>query len=185
MAGHSKGSLGIVLAAQASFSMHEADPTVIVPKAIAPAGVLMLGMDDTTPFLTAPINLCVVNADHDEFLGNIYPTLNGKDFNTLPIMESVFGFSHPEYDVLYEAGNSEALTREAAVEAAANGSLRSVVESDSTHPGLHFSTKVTSKIIDFFDITLRSGTETIVPGNQTCTGNKYSQVLPCSFLSWH
>lgn len=166
MVGHSKGSLGIVLASQAAYTIHETDPSVIVPKAIVPTGVLMLGMDDTTPFLTAPINMCVFNADHDEFLGNIYPDLKGRDYNTLPIMKSVFGFDRPEYGTLYKAGSSAPLDRAEAVAAGAQGSLRCLVSADTTHPGLHFSTTVEEKVIEFFDITLRNGMETIPPQNQ-------------------
>lgn len=165
MVGHSKGAMGLTLAAQAAWTAHESDSSVIVPKAIAPAGVLMLGMDDTTPFLTAPINMCVINADHDEFLGNIYPTLKGKDFNTLPIVRTVFGFT-PEYDVWYETGNDQPLDRNGAISAGKEGTLKCIVEADTTHPGLHFSTDVTSRIVDFFDITLRDGAQTIAPDQQ-------------------
>lgn len=166
MVGHSKGSLGLVLASQAAYTIHQADPSVIVPRAIIPTGVLMLGMDDTTPFLTAPINMCVFHAEHDEFLGNIYPTLKGKDYNTLPIMKSVFGFDRPEYGALYAAGSSAPLDRAGAVAAGADGNLRSLISVDTTHPGLHFSTAVEEKVIEFFDITLRNGMETIPPQNQ-------------------
>lgn len=110
--------------------------------------------------------MCVFNADHDEFLGNIYPTLKGKDYNTLPIMKSVFGFDMPEYGALYEIGSSTPLDRTGAVTAGANGNLRCLISADTTHPGLHFSTAVEEKVIEFFDITLRNGRETIPPQNQ-------------------
>lgn len=166
MVGHSKGSLAVTLAAQAAYTMHESNPSIITAKSIVPAGVLMLGPDDTTPFLTAPINMCVINAEHDEFLGNIYPTLKGADFNTLPIVKAVFGFK-PSYNTLYEAGNPNPLTKDEAVNAAQNGRLLTLISADTTHPGLHFSAKVESEIINFMDITLKSGTETIPPSQQT------------------
>ena len=165
MVGHSKGALGITLAAQAAWTAHEKDPSVITAKAIAPAGVLMLGLDDETPFLTAPVNLCVINADHDEFLGNAVPGLKGIDFNKQPIAKTVFGFT-PEYNLYYETGNDSPLDRLQAVEAAAQGSLKVLVEADTTHPGLHFSKNVTARVIDFFDISLRQGTQTLAPDSQ-------------------
>lgn len=167
MVGHSKGSLAITLAAQAAYTMHQSDASVYTAKSIVSAGVLMLGTDNTTPFLTAPVNMCVINAEHDEFLGNIYPTLKGADFNTLPIVETVFGFASPSYNTFYEAGNPKPLTGEEAVSAAQSGHLLKLISADTTHSGLHFSTNVASEIINFMDITLKDGAETIPATQQT------------------
>ena len=55
----------------------------------------------------------------------------------------------------YETGNDQPLDRNGAISAGKEGTLKCIVEADTTHPGLHFSIDVTSRIVDFFDITLR------------------------------
>lgn len=161
MVGHSMGGGNIQNAALMAFEKQKTDPTVIVPKAVAPtANSFYLGDDGDWILSEYNVNGADVLAQFEEFAGT-----GNKGIDAQLAMQSMFGFV-PEYDEFYVKGNSTPLTRDEAVAAAKRGELRVLYMTyGQTHPGVHFSNKAITNLVDFFDITLRGGNATIPAGN--------------------
>jgi hypothetical protein len=166
--GHSMGGSTIQIGAMRAFMMHDADPSVVIPKAIMPTSQAFLGNADNTALAYGdyPVNVAVIFSEFDEWHENMWGAFTGKDINTTPKGVAGMGFSGAEYNTWYVAGDDSPIDREDAIEAATDGELRAIFQHHTTHPGTHWSFKAARWAVDFFNITLREGKQVLPLSNQ-------------------
>lgn len=168
MVAHSMGGSTTQIGALRAFMAHDEDPSVIVPKAIMPTSAAFFTNADNTALAYAdyPVNVAIIFSEFDEWHENMWGAYTGKDVITTPKAIAGMGFSGAEYDTWYAFGDDSALDRNGAIQAAKDGELRAIFQHHTTHPETHFSFKAAAWAVDFFDIALRGGKQTLPPSNQ-------------------
>lgn len=166
--GHSLGGIIAEIGALRAFKNHEKDPSIIVPKAVLPTEHNFLTDKDSKTFLLNkyPVNVGDVFGKYDEWAENMWQVPKGSDINVSKKAIAAMGFSGAEYGAYYAYGVKKKLTKDEAVAAAARGKLRVLYQPAIIHPRAHFSKAAVGDILDFFDITLKGGTETLASASQ-------------------
>jgi len=168
MVGHSMGCGVIQNAALRAFQNNESKSQITVPKAL----LLTSNAYNTDPevkelaYAKYPVNVGVIYGQYDEWAENMWITVKkGSDINITPKAIAGMGFSGAEYETYYKAGIDTPLTREEAIDAAKDNSIRILYSPPIDHPQVHFSSAAARNVIEFFDVTLKAGTETLPQSN--------------------
>ncbi len=169
MVGHSLGSICLQIGALRAFDKHEKDPTIIVPRALVPTEhTFLIGKDGGLAYGKYPVNVGLVFGKYDEWAENMWKVPRGNEINVSKNGIAGMGFPGAEYQAYYVFGNNKKLTREEAIAAAAGEKpLRVLYQPPIEHPKAHFSKIAVGYILDFFDITLKGGKETLAASDQT------------------
>ena len=169
MVGHSMGGSTVQLGAVRAFAKQAKNPAIIVPKAVLPTSQAFIPNKEGTNTLLGkyPVNIGIVFGQFDEWAENMWSVPKGSDINISKKAVAGMGFSGAEYGAYYVFGNSKKLTREEAVAAAAEGKLRVIYQPTIEHPKMHFSKVAEGYILDFFDVILKNGKETLPAADQT------------------
>jgi uncharacterized protein len=194
MVGHSMGGSTIQLGALRAFAKHEKNPAIIVPKAVLPTSQAFITDKDFKGLLLGkyPVNVGVVFGRYDEWAENMWNVPRGSDINTSKKAIATMGFSGAEYAAYYLAGKDKKLTKDEAIDAAKGGKLRVMYQPSIEHPRTHFSKVSVGYIVEFFDVTLKGGKETLAynvqvwPWKQFFTGlvlvGFFLFIIPFAFL---
>jgi len=168
MIGHSMGGSTIQIGALRAYMTKEADPTVVVPKALMPTSQAFVTNADVTDlsYGAYPVNVGIIFSQFDEWHENMWAAPTGDVINNTPKGLAGMGFADAKYDTYYAKGANSPLDRAGAIAAAKEGNLRVIFQHQTTHPGTHSSFKAAGWAVDFFDITLRGGKATLAPSNQ-------------------
>jgi pimeloyl-ACP methyl ester carboxylesterase len=168
MVGHSLGGIIIEMAALRAYTNRAKNPSIVVPKAILPTEHTFLTDKDSKTFLLNPypINVGDMFAKYDEWAENMWQVPKGSDINISKKAIAAMGFSGAEYGAYYMYGNKKKLTKNEAIAAAAAGKLRVLYQPSIIHPRAHFSRAAVADILDFFDITLKGGKESVPSTSQ-------------------
>ncbi len=168
MVGHSMGCAVIQYAAMRAFPANAADPSIAVPKALLlTSNAFVLDKDGVLAYGNYPVSVADLYGQYDEWAENMWGVKKGSDINIAPKAVAGMGFSGAKYGSYYNFGSDVELTREQAVEAAAKGTLRVLYQPKIDHPRVHFSPTAERYVLDYFDITLKAGKETVSPASQT------------------
>lgn len=169
MVGHSMGCAVIQLAAMRAFAANETDPAVVTPKTLLLTSNAFSTDAEVTQLAYAqyPVNVGLVYGQYDEWAENMWITVKkGSDINLTPKAIAGMGFSGAQYGAYYNAGADTELTREQAIEAAQNKTLRVMYQPAIDHPRVHFSRTAEQYVLDYFDLTLKAGAETLPTSDQ-------------------
>lgn len=168
MVGHSMGGMCLQIGALRAFVKHEKDPTVLVPKALAPMeNTYLIAKDGTLAYGRYPVHVGLVFGKYDEWAENMWRVPRGSDVNVSKNGIAGMGFSGAEYQSYYVFGNSKKLSKPEAIAAAAEEKpLRVLYQPEIEHPKAHFSTIAVGHIVDFFDMTLKGGKESLPTADQ-------------------
>lgn len=169
MVGHSMGGSTVQLGALRAFAKQEKNPAIIVPKAVMPTSQAFIPNKEVTAILLGkyPVNIGIVFGQYDEWANNMWQVRSGIDINMSKKAIAGMGFPGAEYGAYYVFGKDKKLTRDEAIAAAASGKLRVIFQPKIEHPKLHFSTVAVGYILDYFNITLKGGKETVPVTEQT------------------
>ncbi|MGM9606665.1 MAG: alpha/beta hydrolase [Oscillospiraceae bacterium] len=130
------------------------------------------------PLYAAPVNMCTIQATHDEFSGLLWGVEDSSQYT------SSFKFAYGTGGALnvpsgtyflYGDASAAPLSREEAAAAAASAAytmtpVRAAYSFDGTHSDTYYDENAISYGIDFFDITLRGGSATLDPTDQIWHG---------------
>lgn len=130
------------------------------------------------PLYAAPINMCTIQATFDEFSGFLWGVEDSSQYTTsFKFAYGTGGATDVPSGTYFLYGDATAtpLTREQAVEAAANAAvtmtpIRAAYSFEGTHSDTYYDETSISYGIDFLDITLRGGQATIDPAEQVWHG---------------
>ncbi len=170
MVGHSLGCAVIQGAALRAFKTQEGGSDVAVPKALLLTSNAFATNADVTELTYAkyPVNVADLFGQYDEWAENMWITVKkGSEINVTPKAIAGMGFSGAKFGSYYNFGVDTELTREQAIEAANARTLRVLYQPAVDHPRVHFSVAAEKFVLDYFDITLKAGKETLAVGNQT------------------
>lgn len=169
MVGHSLGGIVLEIGALRAYKNHEKNPSIIVPKAILPTEHTFLTDKDSKTFLLNPYPVDVGDmfAKYDEWADNMWQVQKGSEINVSKKAIAAMGFSGAEYGAYYVYGQKKKLSRGEAIAAAQAGKLRVIYQPPIIHPRAHFSRIAVGDILDFFNITLKAGKETVPSTSQT------------------
>lgn len=169
MVGHSMGGSTVQLGALRAFAKQEKNPAIITPKAVLPTSQAFLVNKEASAALLNkyPVNLGNVFGKYDEWAENMWQVPRGSDINNSKKAIAGMGFPGAEYGAYYAFGVDKKLSKEEAISVAADGKLRVIHQPHIGHPKTHFSKEAASNILDFFNITLKSGKEPIPSSDQT------------------
>jgi uncharacterized protein len=169
MVGHSMGGSTIQLGALRAFTKQEKNPAIIVPKAVLPTSQAFVTNKEVTAALLGkyPVDLGIVFGQFDEWANNMWQVRSGIDINMSKKAIAGMGFPGADYGAYYVFGQNKKISRNEAIAAAAEGKLRVIYQPKTEHPKIHFSTVAVGYILDFFDITLKSGKEVMPVTDQT------------------
>lgn len=179
MVGHSMGGSTVQLGALRAFAKQEKNPAIIVPRAVLPTSATFITDKDATSILLGkyPVNVGDVFGRYDEWAENMWNVPRGSDINNSKKAIAGMGFPGAEYGAYYAFGVNRKLTKEEAVSVAAEGKLRVIYQPQIEHPKTHFSTVAAGYIVDFFDITLKGGKETLPSSGQTWPWKQFFTLL--------
>lgn len=130
------------------------------------------------PLFAAPINMCTITAEFDEFSGLLWGVDDASKYTeSFKFALGTGGATGVESGAYFMYGDASAtpLTREDAVTAAASAALtmspiRAAYTFNGTHSDTYYDETSIAYGIEFFDITLRSGVSTIAPTEQVWHG---------------
>ena len=168
MVGHSLGAICLQIGAARAFAMHEKNPAIIVPKALVPTEHrFLVDKDGNLTYGKYPVNVGLMFGKYDEWAENMWGVMTADKINISKAGIGGMGFSGAEYNSYYVYKEGKKLTREEAIAAVAAGkSLRVLYQPEIEHPEAHFDVDAVSKILDFFDITLKGGKEKLAATDQ-------------------
>ncbi len=159
MYGHSFGAVEVQFATRKAVKNSESDPTVIVPKAFFNGANNPKIMDDESAGVL-DLDWATINGTEDEFRFFFDPTHKTAVY--------MMGFSGAEYNKYYVYNENTSLSREEAIEAVERGEpLRAIFSYPGIHVMAHYSSMVNDYILDFFNISLNSGTAPTPKSGQT------------------
>ncbi|MCL1854829.1 MAG: alpha/beta hydrolase [Clostridia bacterium] len=170
MVGHSMGCGVIQNAALRAFTAQESDPSIATPTALLLTSNAYSTDADVKELILAkyPVNVGVVYGQFDEWAENMWITVKkGSDINITPKAIAGMGFSGAKYGAYYDFGVNAELSAQQAVEVAANKTLRVIYQPPIDHPMVHFSSIAEESILEFFNVTLKAGTEPLPATSQT------------------
>ena len=130
------------------------------------------------PLYAAPVNMCTIQAVHDEFSGLLWGVEDASQYT------SSFKFAYGTGGALnvpsgtyflYGDASATPLSREDAAAAAASAAftmvpIRAAYSFNGTHSDTYYDETAISYGIDFFDITLRGGAAALDPADQVWHG---------------
>lgn len=130
------------------------------------------------PLYAAPVNMCTIEGDYDEFSGLLWGVDDAARYTTsFKFACGTGGASNVPSGTYFLYGDAAAtpLSRAEAVNAAASAAvtmqpIRAAYSFDGTHSDTYYDETAISYGIDFFDITLRGGEATIDPADQVWHG---------------
>ena len=171
--GHSMGSDCARFGALRAFQEKEAgNDNVIVPKSIlltsnsfkaiaadSTGSVLGAGQsgEKVDPINAYPVNYGTIFGQFDEFAGIMWAVGKGSEFKNSAQFAVGMGFEGADYATYYAYGDSTALSREEAIEAGNNRTLRVGFNPSLTHAFTLFAKEPVALALEFFDITLSNG----------------------------
>ncbi len=170
MVGHSMGCAVIQNTALRAFAANETDPSIATPVALLLTSNAFATDADVKELAYAkyPINVGVVYGQYDEWAENMWITVKkGSEITSTPKAIAGMGFADAKFDAYYNAGDPTELTREEAIAAAEAKTLRVMYQPAIDHPRVHFSSAAERYVLDYFDITLKAGTEPVAATSQT------------------
>lgn len=169
MVGHSMGCGVIQIAALRAFTANETDPSIAVPAALLLTSNAFNTDAESKELAYAkyPVNVGDIFGEYDEWTEGMWGVKKGSEINVTPKAIAGMGFSGAKYGSYYNFGADAELTREQAIEAAANKTLRVLYQPKIDHPRVHFSSTAEKYVLEFFDITLKAGNETLASTSQT------------------
>ncbi len=179
MVGHSLGGICLQIGAARAFAKHEKDPSIIVPKALVPTEhTFLVGKDGKLVYGKYPVHVGLMFGKYDEWAENMWQVPTADKINVSEKGTAGMGFSGAEYQAFYIFGSDKKLTRDEAIAAVAAGKpLRVLYQPEIVHPRAHFSKVAVADILDFFDITLKNGKETLPASNQIWQWKQFSTGL--------
>jgi len=167
MVGHSLGGICLQIGALRAFTKHEKDPNVIVPKALVPTEHTFLVKEGKLAYEKYPVHVGLMFGRYDEWAENMWTVPTANKINSSPNGIAGMGFPGAEYNTFYVFGENKKLSREEAIAAVAQGKpLRVLYQPEIVHPRAHFSRAAVAYILDFFNVTLKEGKETLPPLSQ-------------------
>lgn len=130
------------------------------------------------PLYAAPVNICTIEGDYDEFSGLLWGIDDASQYTkSFKFKLGVGGASDVPSGTYFMYGDASAtpLSREDAITAAASAAatmqpIRAAYTFDGTHSDTYYDETAISYGIDFFDITLRGGEESIPVTEQNWHG---------------
>ena len=139
------------------------------------------------PLYAAPVNMCTIEGDYDEFSGLLWGVDDAARYTTsFKFACGTGGASNVPSGTYFLYGDAAAtpLSRAEAVNAAASAAvtmqpIRAAYSFDGTHSDTYYDETAISYGIDFFDITLRGGEATIDPADQVWHRRHPGGRLPC------
>jgi hypothetical protein len=164
--GHSGGAMAISAGAWRALANHETDSNVIIPNSI------IVSCDGASrDYNEFSVNIGTITPEFDEFGPGHWNVEKPTQATTTAKMKQFFGMNEDaqdlEFNSYYIKGQDTPITKEEAIEAAANRELRVPYLIDgANHPDVNYSEQAISDVITFFDITLRNGESTIAADNQ-------------------
>lgn len=179
MVGHSMGSGNIQEAAFRAFELQRSDPGIVVPHALLiTSNAFLLNADKAAlKYDDYPVNVGVVFGQYDQWAQGMWGVPRGSEINQSPVATVGMGFADPEFETYYRFGDRTALTRDAALKAAADDELRIIYSPAIDHPQMHFSAAASAHVLDYFDVTLMNGENPIEASNQTWFGKEVATGL--------
>ena len=137
------------------------------------------------PLYAAPVNICTIEADLDEFCELLWGTADAADYTKS--FKFKLGTGGAE-DVasgtyfMYGDPSATALSREQAVTAAQNAvytmkPIRAAYSFGGTHSDTYFDRTALAQGIDFLDISLKAGVSEIAPDDQIWHGRAYCGLI--------
>ncbi len=167
MVGHSMGSIVSQIGAARAYRNHDKNPSIVVPRAVVATSHTYLMGKDGLAYANDPLNVAIVFGRYDEWADNMWKVPRGSDINRSKNGIAGMGFAGAEFDSYYVFRDAKKLAREEAVAAAAAGKpLRVMYQPQTEHPKIHLSTVAVASILDFFDVTLKDGRETLARTDQ-------------------
>lgn len=129
------------------------------------------------PLYAAPVNIATIYGEYDEFSSLLWGVDKAADYmDSFKFAYGTGGAQNVELGTFFLYGDQTAspLSREEAVEVAAQfgqkGVLRAAYSYPHTHSFAYYSKLPLSQGIEFFDVTLRGGNTTIAPEEQVWQG---------------
>ncbi|MCX7981363.1 MAG: acetylxylan esterase [Syntrophales bacterium] len=193
MVGHSLGGICLQIGAMRAFTKHEKDPHIIVPRALVPTEHTFLVKEGKLVYEKYPVHVGLMFGKYDEWAENMWKVPTADKINTSPNGIAGMGFSGAKYNTYYVFGENKPLSREEAIAAVKEGKpLRAIFQPEIVHPRAHFSRAAVAYILEFFNLTLKEGKESLPPLNQVwywkqiCTGlalvGFFLFIIPFAFL---
>ncbi len=180
MVGHSMGCAVIQSAALRAFTNNETDPSIAIPAALLLTSNAYATNADVTELSYAkyPVNVGTVFGQFDEWAENMWVTVKkGSEITSTPKAIAGMGFADAKFDTYYNFGDSTELTREQAITAADAKTLRVIYQPAIDHPRVHFSSAAEKYVLDYFDVTLKAGTEPLATSSQTWQWKEFGTAL--------
>ena len=130
------------------------------------------------PLFLAPVNMCTIEADCDEFSGLLWGIDDASKYTeSFKFKLGTGGANNVESGTYFLYGDPTAapLSREEAVTAAASAvltkqPLRAAYSFSGTHSDTYYDQEAIADGIDFFDITLKGGVTELAPADQVWHG---------------
>lgn len=168
MVGHSMGGTTIQAAALRAWENKQINQDIVVPIAVLPTSQSFAVNDAGESILGQyPVSLGSVFGKYDEWAESMWGVKKGSEVNTSDKVKGVFAVAGTvEYGKYYSKSGQSEVDRNTAISQSTFGDLRVIYQPEVTHPALHFSSTAESSIIDFFDITLMSGQNSMPTSNQ-------------------
>ncbi|QQK81097.1 hypothetical protein HUG20_15130 [Salicibibacter cibi] len=163
MVGHSMGGDNLQFAALQAFEKQENDPSIVTPNALLPTSQSFLVNEENEELMYSdyPVNLGVVFGQYDEWTEGMWDVEKGSDINITSTAEAGMGFTGAEYGAYYHYGDEGEIDRSSAIQAADDNNLRVIYQPSINHPRMTDSHQAANDIIDFFDITLLQGEDSV------------------------
>jgi len=137
------------------------------------------------PLYAAPVNICTIEADADEFCELLWGTADASEYTkSFKFKIGTGGASDVASGTYFMYGDASAteLTREQAVKAAASAAftmkpIRAAYSFEGIHSETYFDRIAISQGLDFLDITMKSGETEISPTDQIWHGRVYCGLI--------
>ena len=179
LVGHSMGCAVIQYAAQRAFENGKTNPEVTLPRALLLTSNSFITDKEGKKLAYAdyPVNIGDIFGKYDEWTEGMWGVKRGSEINETSKAIAAMGFSGAEYGKYYSSGVAVPLGREETLEAARNKTLRVLYSPAIDHPQVHFSSSAVKSVVEFFDITLKDGTETIPQNDLVWFWKEFSTLI--------